>query len=128
MRVIRIELHPVLVLELHCVLILKGNYRSILLFIRPVPQRDCLRFIVAERGQISVIRGQVKAPDTVRMRIQEGTNWRSRQRVPNNKHGVLTAISGDNPALIIGAGSCSNLVTMSLKQFLGLLLVIIDDA
>lgn len=84
--------------------------------------------IVAKCGQVAIVRGQIEAFDSVRMRIQEGTDWCARVRVPYNKHRVFTAISSHDPPLILGAGSCSNLVTMALQQFLRLLLIVVNNS
>ena len=128
MRVIGVEFDPVLVLELLSVFILQRNNRSILFLVSPVPQRNGLWLVITQRGQVSVISRQIQAPNTIWVRIQESSDWRSGNGVPNNEHRVLTAIGGDDPPFVIRAGSGCDLVAVTLEQFLRFLLVVVDDA
>jgi len=54
-RVLGVELYPVLVLELLGVLELKGHDWALLLLVCPIPQGDSLRLIVTESHQVFVI-------------------------------------------------------------------------
>lgn len=75
MRIVWVELDPVLILELNCILVLQRYNGSILLLIGPIPKRDRLRLIVSQSCQVSVISREVQAPDTIGVRVQEGPHW-----------------------------------------------------
>lgn len=62
------------------------------------------------------------------MWVQKRPHWSARKRVPDNKHRVFAAVSSDDPPLIIGACGRAYFVTMALQEFLGLLLVVVDDS
>ena len=70
-RVIRVELNPVLVLEHVSVLEFQTTNRTILLLVSPVPQRDCLRGVCAQSSNILLARGQVHGFDAIRVGIEE---------------------------------------------------------
>lgn len=61
------------------------------------------------------------------MWVEEGSDWRARVGVPNDEHRILTAVRGYDPSFVLGAGSCSDLIAMTLQQLLSLLLIIVDD-
>ena len=126
--VLWIELHPVLVLELNGVLELEGDDWSLLSLVCPVPKRNCLRLIITQGDQILIVHGQIEAFDSIRMRVQERPHWGSRDGVPDNEHGVFTAISGNDPPLILRAHGGSDLVAMTLKQLLLFVHVIVDNS
>lgn len=62
------------------------------------------------------------------MRVQESSHGGSTLRVPNNKHGVLPTVSCHNPSLVFRAHRGSDLIAMTLQQFLGFVHVVINDS
>jgi len=125
--VLWIEFNPMLILEFDCVFELKRNDRTFFFFVGPIPKRNCLWFIISKGDQVLIIHGKIEALDTIWMWIEESSNWGSRERIPNNKHGVLSTIGGDDPSLIFRAHGGCNLITVTLEQLLLLVHIIINN-
>ena len=104
-----------LVLELWCVSILDCANGSLFSFIGPIPERNIERLIITKSYDIFVVCGEIEALDTALMRVEEGPNWGSADTVPNNKHRIVSLITGNNPSFILGASRCRYLITMTLQ-------------
>jgi hypothetical protein len=75
--VLRIEFNPVLILELNRILELEGHNWTFFLLISPVPKRDSLWLVITQGDQVLVVHRQIKAFDTIGVRIQKSSYWSS---------------------------------------------------
>ena len=126
--IVWIEFYPVLVLENISILEFQAADRSILLLISPVPEWDSLWRVSTQSGNVLIISGKIHCLYTVWMWVEESTHWSGRKRVPNDKHRVITTVGCDHPTFVFGAGRCCDSVAMTLKQFLRLRDIVIDDS
>jgi len=125
--IIGVEFNPVLVLELLGVLVLLADDRTFFFFICPVPKRNSLRAVSSESYNVTIVHRQIDSLHSVRMRVKVCSYWSSRDRIPDNKHRIITTISSYNKLFSIRACSGSNLITVTLKKLLIFSLVVINN-
>jgi hypothetical protein len=75
--IFRVEFNPVLILELNRILELEGHNWTFFLLISPVPKRDSLWLVITQGDQVLVVHRQIKAFDTIGVRIQKSSYWSS---------------------------------------------------
>ncbi len=62
------------------------------------------------------------------MRFEESSNWGARVTVPDDEHAVVASIRRHNPVFVLTAKNARDLIAVTLKQFLLLCNVIVDDS
>lgn len=127
MGIVRVELNPLLATNYFFVLKLKAHNGSLLLFVRPVPQRNRLVLVGSQGHDVLAVVGQVHLGDTAGMGVQEGPDGRSGQGVPDHQHRVVSFVGRYDPAFIGGARRRGDPVTVALEEFLGAAHVVVDD-
>ena len=127
-RVHRVEFDPVRGAEIRLVVEFHRDYRSVLILVRPVPQRARLGLISAKRRDVAVICRKVHHHDTAGVWFEEGAHRGARVRVPHDKHAVIAGIGSHEPGFVLTAQDRSDLVTMTLQQLLLLRHIVVNDA
>ena len=127
-RVHRVEFDPVRGAEIRLVVELHGDYRSILVLVRPVPQRARLGLICTKRRDVAFICRKVHHHDTAWVWLEESAHGSARVRVPDDKHAVIAGIGSHQPGFVLTAQDRSDLVTVTLQQLLLLRHIVVNDA